>query len=376
MGQNLGSELSKEDLKDLCFGLLRGCWTAATQALVDEAGSESAMKHLKPYFTNTGMAGAHNIQSIMGISSMELIRKDVISAVWPTIMSGGTQRRHRAQDGSSIMDLEDCATNGICKEGCVSLCDYTGAAYYSELDPTLRVSLVRSLSFGDRFCQWRVTVEGEEPMVSESEEFLVNRGDLPPLDDELGNYLALSIIGEAWSNATRAFVDFAGQERALDRLRFHMRHSGLSFGIRMSERFGARERGLQSILEIIELVQLLHYRKGICTMEKGSVEGKVNECPFSSSPSEICMQYEAFFNGICEAIDPSYEFRYDRMMSKGDKSCHWVIRTKGALAKEKPEEESSDDPVKRLTNKLIDGEITEEEFERKMALLKKHSVVK
>jgi hypothetical protein len=63
------------------------------------------------------------------------------------------------------------------------------------------------------------------------------------------------------------------------------------------------------------------------------------------------------------------------MMTKGDKTCHWTIRMKGLTAHPKSEA-ASDDPTRRLTNKLIDGEITEEEFERKIALLKKHSVVK
>ena len=112
-------------------------------------------------------------------------------------------------------------------------------------------------------------------------------------------------------------------------------------------------------------------------MGEGCTEGTIIECPFSSSSSEICAQYEAFFNGICEAIDPEYEFIYDRMMTKADMTCHWVIRKKGELTKEKSKEgSSSDDLAKRLAQKFIDGEISEEEFERKMALLKKHGVMK
>jgi uncharacterized membrane protein len=59
------------------------------------------------------------------------------------------------------------------------------------------------------------------------------------------------------------------------------------------------------------------------------------------------------------------------MMTKGDKTCHWTIRKKGEAAKEKIKEESpSDDPVKMLTTMYIKGEITEEEFRKKMAVLK------
>ncbi len=52
----------------------------------------------------------------------------------------------------------------------------------------------------------------------------------------------------------------------------------------------------------------------------------VFERPFSQAPPDVCLQYEAFFRGVCEAVDPDFEFAYDRMMSDGDETCHWVIR--------------------------------------------------
>jgi hypothetical protein len=100
-------------------------------------------------------------------------------------------------------------------------------------------------------------------------------------------------------------------------------------------------------------------------------ERTIEECPFKDAPAQVCSQLEAFFNGICEAIDPSYEFAYDRMMTKGDKTCHWMIRKKGEAEKMKVKgEAASDDPVKRLTNMFIEGDITEEEFRKKLAVLK------
>ena len=48
-------------------------------------------------------------------------------------------------------------------------------------------------------------------------------------------------------------------------------------------------------------------------------------------------------------VDPRFEFAYDRMMTKGGKTYHWVIRQKGAQVKEKPKEEApSKDPAKIL----------------------------
>jgi len=371
MERNLDSELSKEDLREICFGLLREWWLAATQALVDEAGTEAALKHLKPYFINTGVAGAHNLQSLLGVSAEELLRLEIIHHLWH-MMTGGRQPIYRADDGSIIYQTVDCATGGICREGCMSFCDFMANAYYGELSPELELISHRSLAWGDPMCQGLLSRHGQEAKVAATDEFLVPEDKLPePPEEEFREYMALSVLGEMWSNATRALVDFAGPERAYDRLRFHMRHSGLSFGIRMSDRFGARERGLDSILEMIELVQILHHRKATCVRGEGGAEGKVNECPFSSSSPEICAQYEAFCNGICEAIDPSYEFAYHRMMTKGEGTCSWAVKRRVQEGARATKQSTSDqlDASKILRRRLAAGEISKEEYRELRDLL-------
>jgi hypothetical protein len=35
------------------------------------------------------------------------------------------------------------------------------------------------------------------------------------------------------------------------------------------------------------------------------------ECPCKSVAPEICQQFEGVFKGVCEAINPEYEFAYD-----------------------------------------------------------------
>jgi hypothetical protein len=372
MGQDQSLELSEEEKKELSFGLLREWWLAATQALVDEAGSETALKNFKPYFINTGVAGACNIQKIMNIDAEELIHRAITIYGYQLILGYTKLRIYEADDGSFIWEMLGCATSGISKEGCLCLCEITPNAFIGELRDAGNALLAKSISFGDPSCQMLFTTNGKKFKVSAKDEFELKKLPIPP-NDELNEFFALSMIGEFWSNATRGFIDFAGSEKALDRLRFHLRHSGLSFGIRMSEWFSARERGFLSIIEMIKLVQHLHKRKAILTINTESAEGQVSECPFSSSPSEICMQYEAFFNGICEAIDPDYEFAYDRMMTKGDTACKWTIRRKRELAKEKPKEEAiPGDWAKILATRFAKDEISEEEFIRKMTLLKEH----
>jgi predicted hydrocarbon binding protein len=369
MGQNQRLELSEEDKKALSIGLLREWWLAATQALVDEAGSEKALNHLKPYFLNTGSAGAQNIPKIHGVSTEEFLSYDILFHMWPMVTGGRIHGVFIADDGSRITEIAECATSGRSREGCICMCGYTVEAAVRESSPGYEMSLKRSLSFGDQVCVILGEVMGLPPQVAPTSEFKIPDEQLPPLKaKDVWVYLALSYIGECWSNATRAFIDTVGSEGTLCRLRFQMKNSGQSFGTKMAEQYKAWKGGKQSILDLIDFVQVLHQRKGVTEKKEGEIEGTVNECPFSASQPEMCLQYEAFFNGICEAIDPSFEFAYDRMMTKGDKTCHWTIRKKGETAKETVGETPSSEvnerkiALKALAFKYAQGEITKDEY--------------
>jgi hypothetical protein len=118
-----------------------------------------------------------------------------------------------------------------------------------------------------------------------------------------------------------------------------------------------------AIYDVVQLISELHQRKSEIVLEDEGAAGTVGECPFAgSAPPETCLQYESFFNGICEAIDPSYEFAYDRMMTKGDKTCHWTIRKIGQTVSR--DDAVPEDPIKVLKLRYAKGEITREEYQR------------
>ena len=89
------------------------------------------------------------------------------------------------------------------------------------------------------------------------------------------------------------------------------------------------------------------------------IEREISECPFSGSPVEVCAQYEAFLNGLIGEIEPNCELMYDRMIDWGDRTCHWVIRKKLGLAREKTEDDGA---LKALKLRFAKGEITPEQY--------------
>ena len=373
MGQDQPLELTDEEKKELSVGLLRSWWLEATQALVDVVGSEDALGLLKPYFLHSGMAGCRVYHSITNLNLNGRESANASGYAFTAFVGGRFTPAYLADDGSGIAELYDCATSGICKEACTSFCQFGALGWIQEMNPDWEIRLIRSLSWGDSCCQWRTWRSETSAKVVAIEEMRIPLDKVfrDPMDDATRKYFGLGYAGEAWVMATRAILDSPRLEEGMDGLHHRMRLYGLSMGLRARGWMPKDSRAI-AIYDVVQLISELHQRKSEIVLEDEGAAGTVGECPFAgSAPPETCLQYESFFNGICEAIDPSYEFAYDRMMTKGDKTCHWTIRKKGELAKEKTIKEATpDDPIKLLTTMYIKGEITEEDFRKKLAVLK------
>ncbi|HTY46938.1 MAG TPA: SHOCT domain-containing protein [Methanomassiliicoccales archaeon] len=367
--------LTAKEEKEFSIGLLREWWIAATQCLVDAVGSEKALALIKPHFVHAGKAGGHVFQKISGGKKDDIRSSQMGMGMAFAMTTAGQWGVYVADDDSTIGEMKDCATEGQCREACIAFCDYGICAAHVEVSPSYEMRLIRSLAFGDGSCMWLSCRKGTRPKVEPTKEFYPPTGFRPPFvpSEELSEYLSLAWLGEVWLLPTRAFIEEAGWDVAMRKLMSYMRHSGMSTGIALARRFGYDEGHVDSSAHEIQLIRSLHNMREDVIRSEDSIEGTVEECPFSSSLTEACSQYEAFCNGICEAIAPGFEFSYDRMMTKGDKTCHWTIRKRAAHdqvhRQSNAEQEESKEMLKALKWRLAKGEITEDEFKRHRELL-------
>jgi predicted hydrocarbon binding protein len=369
MGQNQPLELTEEEKRELSIGLLREWWIASVQALVEIVGSKEALQRLKPYCVNSGRAAAHHIRILTGLSTDDAAS---IMVLWAGIVNPHLTYTKVAVKASSkdyaIGEMVDCAINGRCSEACYSSCVFAGSGG-NNLNPDYEIELTKCIPWGDEYCCFKASRRGVEPSGIPT----IN-APIPEISTELAYFLSNAYTGEMWVNATRAFLDATGPNICEERLCAEMRKSGQILGDRLESVSNTSDDVLG---HVIHWLNTLHQKKESYASEIGCSKGEITECPFSSSPAEICLQYQAFFNGVCEVINPDYEFTYDRMMTRGDKTCHWVVRKKGEPAKEKPKKEAPlDDPAKILAIRYARGELSENEFDKKMAQLRKHGLVK
>jgi hypothetical protein len=349
---------------DPFMDLLWGWWVTATQALVDTIGPEAAMKALRPYYLNANTAAmailSEHFEKYRNEPDFGAKTYQFGGEVW---LGGYWTTRTSPEKGVTVSEVRGCKTRGECKELCQLTCHDMALNGGRALGFTnLRAQLAKGLFKGDDHCiiifRWGDRTDQTIESTSPIEPILVR--------PEERDVFRTQYVGESWVFTTMAFIDVIGNEAALDKLRMYMRHSGLTYGIRLAEEFENVPRGLKFLGEVIGSINDHHMRNGRRTTSDDEIEQVVEECPFSQAPPEVCIQYEAFFKGVCEAIDPDVEFVYDRMMSVGDPTCHWFVRRKSRSTSLNPSAEALDNAeiVKRLKWRLANGEIGIEEFRR------------
>jgi hypothetical protein len=369
MGQHSSLELSKEELGNLAISLLREWWLVTTQALVDEVGSTAAMDLLTPAFEHHGRVALHKCPRRKPLPENNLMTIAIVEA-WAKYSISGIPVHVEIRDNSITWTIEGCETSGQCKEVCLCLCDIGSKGLATESEQGLSYSLVQSLSKGDKLCRAVFRKSGNSvpsgPVVS-----TLDSQDLNMTREER-DFWSRAILGENWAIVTRAMVERLGSDRTIATLRPYMRQTGLSLGMRMMSGLKADEGTSRLPLDLVTLVQASFGMQTIPEAFGRTGSGQVVSCPFSGSPPEMCHQFETCLNGICESINPAYKFAYDRMMTKGDKTCHWTIKKKiqpdetnkrGAL------KESGGSALELLKKRLVKGEITPDQYRELRDLL-------
>ena len=367
--------------------LLMTFWASVMHLMVAELGSKTALEAMLPYDKANGMGGGLAAKRITGIEKMDEASTVSIINFTRQILFRKELPVYISEKGA-VSSTESCWFENSMPEICVSICQFKGNGVVEALNPELEWFMFAKRQSGDPFCKGMVRrrtlgdLWGKQMYDLRDPEFdegrFLHEIDVPVIPAESLEDLRMQYYGELWVVTTRSFIDAVGTDRALDTLLPSMK----SIGISASKKFLLGEVLGDAPLEFIsEAID----RFGDTLLQEGTVEvddqglthKEINQCPFASAPFEICLQYEAFCQGVCSFLNPGYEFAYDRMMTRGDKTCHWTIRKKGELVKEKTKGEvTSEDPTKALGLRLARGEISLEEFEKTIASLKKHDVIK
>lgn len=110
------------------------------------------------------------------------------------------------------------------------------------------------------------------------------------------------------------------------------------------------------------LQNALGQKGSFVVVSRHEVSNEITDCSQQVCSGELCKLYDSLFRGMLSAIDPDYELNYDKMMTHGDRICHWSLRKR-----ERPIQ--IDEPLKMLKMRFAKGELTKDEYLQMRSLL-------
>lgn len=379
MEENHPIVMSKDEMTDLAFQLLSEFTLNALQALIDTAGSDKAIELNRPYFSHHGKAGALSITKRLGVTGHDMSAMRQSGRFISLVMRREMHSIGVPTEEFSQTKVISCPFQNGLPEYCFLFDQITSNGFYEEINPEYEIICEQMMTRGDPFCIFATRRKPGTRKAPDSNNQVVSLPPLPEISKEERDYWAIQILGEEWVLCTRALMDDENSDRALNLLKIRMKLQGISTGLRFSKKLEIGGNDALAIASLVDFCNSLFQQEGKVTHSSPDrIEKEMSQCPFQYAPREICIQFEAFTNGICEAVNPDYEVVHTKAMCKGDSSCVRIIRKKGTeepVEKEAPETRKEplegfvDDPLKVLKMRLARGELTEEEYVRQRKLL-------
>ncbi|MDD1746973.1 MAG: L-2-amino-thiazoline-4-carboxylic acid hydrolase [Methanomassiliicoccales archaeon] len=228
------------------------------------------------------------------------------------------------------------------------------------------------LNGGDDHCEMLMVAE------SKSAEELMSAPAIasilpPPLDEGESILWSHSYFSTGWITQIKAMIEVLGPDATLERLKPIMHQIGEEAAPRIEKELGVQGDNLRSVAEGIDTLNSTFLKEGTLTNRTDlSIERRTTTCPLSGEPGEVCSAFLSFYEGLVKGLNPSFEFDCSQRMSEGGEYCQWVLHDTRQHAKKQGDDSTSTDPFAYLSFKYINGEISDEEYERKMAMLKRH----
>jgi predicted ArsR family transcriptional regulator len=316
------------------------------RGLLDDVGPAETLEAIRPF----GNIYGRNIADIarqMGTAPGD----DLVSVTMPYYFgvycsSGGDIKPMEIRDGKAVVELFACPTMEVQSptEVC-AMSHFNAEGVCQAINPDYEYVFTHHLNNGDDRCRFivkkrsaKMKAVGPEPSTLPFLSMFKTPMDIE--NEQLGrlertipftapqviiDLTSLTIAATYFNMFTAASVARIGSQRTMERSRAQAIRAGMEIGAEC--RRTTKGHDLDLMREKLGYIHTVLNQKGEpATITSSGLEREVVDCPMKGALPEQCAYLEGVFNGICQGIDPDYEFAYDRMMCRGDRSCHWAVR--------------------------------------------------
>jgi predicted hydrocarbon binding protein len=330
------------------------CADNVFRTLRDTCGSSKMLTVIKPYTIAWGHTVADFTRSSAHLGAIDMMAIALPMQIGWTSVSMRKHKPMRVAKDLAIIEAGDCFQTTLEKplmpEICQAMCHCIAEGVCQAYDAESEYVFTHHVCYGDNCCRAVIKKKSNKLSLDQLKrlEETFPTGVRGGFQWELGqiesDILMTTNAFNAFNIFTAASVQILGPQRT-DELGFPVaRRTGKKLGTKLMG--GSVGKGdLKAIKEKMDFLNsILAQRGDPAVIDGSSIEKEIEECPFKNGLPEQCKHWEGVFAGVCEAINPEYEFHYDRMMSRGDHSCHWVVKKKSARGA-KPQESTQDDSL-------------------------------
>ena len=268
--------------------------------------------------------------------------------------SGGNIKPMEIRNGTAVVELGYCsfAIDGTPPEMCVAGSHYLAEGISEAVNPAYEFVFTHYLTNDDGFC--RYVVKRKSSKINLNDPGILERRVSIKLSQEEAEFLALNLAFMELNYMTAGSVKVIGSDRVNELVAPFSRQTGIDLGKKLNDG-NENNKNLPNAKDKLDLLNSMFNQVGPpANISESGIDKEVLNCPFKYGSPEICKQIEGLFIGVCHSINPDYEFAYDRMMTKGDQSCHWTVKNKTNAIQTK-DGISSNDPARMLAMRFAKG---------------------
>jgi hypothetical protein len=342
--------------------------------LLDLAPTEKVISEIGKYSIHSGMAISANARNRLGFEGNGP-EEVMLPLYWiHTCISHENYSPPEVRERGVVFEHYSCPMSRARPEICVSISHFAAEGICRTMNPDMEFIFTHHLANDDGRCRYIVRRKAEKGDFEDLGRLIkvIPRIELTQ-DEKL--YLGDQTMIYAIIHIISAARDLGVEDELLAGLEHELRAIGRRLAVFLENELGELE-GEEGMLRAVSICQrsMMMLGESNPSSEADGLSGKVTVCPFQDAPVMACREFELVMNGVFEVLNPDYEFAYGRMMSKGDMNCTWSLSKKSIRrsSENKQAQDSLDDPAKVLSLRLAKGEISEDEYERKMQLILKH----
>lgn len=365
---------SFNDKRNLSYLLTSSMMNSAIQANVDALGHDTTFKLLTPYVKLNARWCVENSPRWISPETSDIKWALSLFNWWSYMPYRGHFKYRATEEGNLELQIENCRSRGAFPLQCEWFCARELPMMWEEIEPDHTMRMEKSMSRGDDHCLWLVRNKHgriEFPELSSSYKTLATPSTSITFLDDLSRGGPTQFM----TYATINLLDTIERDRAMKLLCRRARDVGRDLSCcYLSLDHSTIKDPTMDLLEFID--SLIDIEGRMNFENEGTIEKRINRCPFSGGMPEVCKQVEAIKFGALQIVSPNAAHNFQE--EKGDdNSCCWKLKKDKTSRKvDVSSADNMDDQIKLLTNKFIIGEITEEELEKKMNALKRLGLLK